>query len=100
MNASIASPSLLTLRSAAHNPRKHDTIAAGTSTSAEKNIDTISAKFGIMFAFMATKKGGGRRRPPVVCGFYFLRRYTAKPNANTPKIAAYVAGSGIAEPIS
>ena len=88
MNASIASPSLLNLRSAAHSPIKHDTIAAGTSTSAEKNIDTMSAKFGDMFAFILRKKGGGRRQPPIVKQFYFLRRYTAKPNANTPRIAA------------
>lgn len=30
----------------------------------------------------------------VVMKFYFLLRYATKPNANAPKIAAYVAGSG------
>ena len=30
----------------------------------------------------------------VVMKFYFLLRYAAKANANAPKIAAYVAGSG------
>ena len=30
----------------------------------------------------------------VVMKFYFLLRYAAKANANAPKIAVYVAGSG------
>ena len=33
----------------------------------------------------------------VVMKFYFLLRYATKPNANAPKIAAYVAGSGTCE---
>ena len=33
----------------------------------------------------------------VVMKFYFLLRYAAKANANAPKIAAYVAGSGTCE---